>query len=1106
MKILDKVIKCIQSKHNVIGLTLLVFQFCTTTLYSKDNISNRNTLFFQRDGKIMGYITDVKNEKLVGASIRIKELNLSTSSNINGYFEIKVPHGTYSVEVSYVSYQKALKSNIVVGDKAVQLNFVLEEDEATGLKEVVVVGFGRAKKESLVGAIASIDVSSLQERPLVDAGSLLQGVSPGLNIVRSTGKIGADARINIRGFTSINGGSPLVIIDGFEGDINNLNVNDIATISVLKDAGASAIYGARGAYGVILITTKNAQQGKMAIDVNISSSLNTPTVNTDFLTDPYQAIQLIDEAHKTATGATFSQYTDADYEALKEVSEKPYLARVIIANRNGRDQWVHYGHTDWWDYFNRKWSPSQQYSGSVSGGNEQLKSFFSFQHFNSLGILKVQDDTYQRDNLRGKFEIKVNNWLKFTNNSQYFSSKDLIHRGADDGTWGGDNDIIGWGSTMAPPFYMPVNPDGTAFYKTGLNQYTISGGRYASALYGKAIGQTDESEYSNFLTADVSPFKGFKVTGSYSFRQNHNESFQRSTKIPYSLYPGEIDYVGVDELSEYRTTSNYNAVNLYADYTVTLHKHNLKGLLGFNQEQFSTKNISASKQDNISDDLNSLNLASGVPENSGDGGEWALRGIFYRLSYDYMGKYLLELNGRYDGTSRFPKNSRWGFFPSTSAGWVVSKEHFMEGASDWLSLFKIRGSYGSLGNQNIGNYVYYSLLAKGVNTGYALDGQHLDYVGSPALTPLDITWEKVTTSNVGLDLSFFKDRLSINGDLFRRDTKGMLTQSAMLPSVLGTSSPLANAADLRTNGFEISLGYKDQFNLGGKPFHFGLSANLSNTKTKITHFDNPAKSLLDYYTGMTIGEIWGYHIEGLFQSPEDIANHANQQLVAARQINTGGLQPGDVKYADLDGDMRISPGANTVDNPGDRRIIGNSVPQYLYGLRLEASWNGIDVSAFFNGVGKQDWYPHTNARIFWNVYSQSYSSFIRKDMLNDMWSPENPNAYFPRLWGFIAFNDNATLSTVNDRYLQDISYLRLKNLTIGYTLPSKWIIKGGLKRARLFFSGENLLTLTKLTKYVDPEAAGSTVNFNQVSASAYRSAALVTPFMASYSFGISLQF
>lgn len=1101
-KIIKFLIDLKNSKHFLVAFFLFLFfstaQASTTRITrSVDSISKKIVLKTIIQQSLTGVVLDDAGMPLPGASVAQKNTTNGASTDLDGNFSISITELPAVIIISYIGF----KTQELTIESLSPLQIKMAQDNNT-LDEIVVVGYGETSREKLSTAVSTVNIRNIEQRPVADVTSSLQGLSPGLNVTQSTGKIGAEPRINIRGFTSINGGTPLILIDGIEGSLSNLNPDDVGSISVLKDAGAAAIYGARGAFGVVLVTTKNANKDKIQVNIGVTTAFNSPTMNTNFLTDPFKAVSIVDEAFRNNSGASYTGYTEEDMQALYEVSQDPSLARVIIDQRNGRDQYIHYGHTDWWNTFFRKTYPTQIYTASVSGGSEKVKTYFSYRNFQSKGILKVQDDTYQKYNLRGKVDIEASEWLSFSNNMQYNSSEDLEHSGSQYGNY---NNL--WGSLIwvhALPSYVPVNPDGGALWRTELNNYTIGDGVYAGLLQGTTKQQTNNNEFSNIASVEIKAIKGITLNANYAIRRNTFNRYQRSTRIPYSIYPEQIDLMGNDYLNEYRTENKYDALNVYGEYKGYFGDHSLKATTGFNQETYLTKSISASKQNLISNDLNSLGLATTNPTASGSASEWALQGLFYRLSYDFKDKYVLEFNGRYDATSRFPSDYRWGFFPSASAAWLVNKESFFKNAiGNTFDLLKFRTSYGSLGNQNINNYAYFPTLPNGISN-YALNGSRLNYIESPSLNPTEITWEKVSTLNFGVDFSILDNRLSSSFDWFQRDTNGMLSPGATLPSVLGTGSPLENAADLRTKGFELSLNYADSFILASDPFSYSITANLSNSKTKITSFDNPNLNLVDFYEGMTIGELWGYRIDGLFKTQEEIANHADQSFVSNRISAGGGLQPGDVKYRDLDGDGYIGEGENTVNNPGDREIIGNSAPQYLYSFLTNANWKGFDLSLFFQGVGKQDWYPNSDSRIFWGPYNRPYNSYIRKDLVDQMWSPENPDAYYPRNYGYIALG--GSLEKVNDRYLQSVAYLRLKNLTVGYTLPDGIISKSSDTKLRIYFSGENLLTFSPLTDYIDPEAASASVNLNSPSTSTNRGTAQTNPFSKTYSLGMSLKF
>ena len=526
-----------------------------------------------------------------------------------------------------------------------------------------------------------------------------------------------------------------------------------------------------------------------------------------------------------------------------------------------------------------------------------------------------------------------------------------------------------------------------------------------------------------------------------------------------------------------------------------------------NYETKSYEDLTVSKDGLLSDELNDFNLAKG--ENTvvtGGKNKYALFGVFYRANYDYKGRYLFEASGRYDGSSRFKKGHRYGFFPSFSAGWRISEEPFYGALKNTVDNLKLRLSYGTLGNQQVGYYDYLQQIETGKVLNYSFgDKEKASYAYETAPNASDLTWETVVTKNIGLDIGIFNNRLNISADAYIRDTKDMLMPGKALPSVYGAKSPNMNAADLRTKGWELVVAWNDRFNVMDKPFNYGVSFGIGDNVSKITKYDNPNKEISSPYVGQRLGDIWGYMVDGYFATDEEAANYGVDQSVVNYIINNAvvdrGLHAGDMKYLDLDGNNKIEQTVSANDIK-DQRIIGNSLPRYTYSIRLNAEWNGIDFSVFFQGVGKQDWYPSSDAFAFWGPYSSPAPSFIPKDFLADVWSVDNPDAYFPRPRGYIAWTDGRSLSSVNNRYLQSLAYCRLKNLTVGYTLPVKWLSKIHVQKARLYFSGENLLTLDRLdTDYIDPEAAAAGTNWKTG-----KTNALSYPFSKTYSFGIDITF
>ncbi|MDF9798732.1 TonB-linked SusC/RagA family outer membrane protein [Catalinimonas alkaloidigena] len=1056
---------------------------------------------------VSGQVTDQEGQPIPGVSVLIQNSTVGTITDIDGNFRLNIADDIDDpvLVFSFVGYQT---QEVKVNGQS-SLNVSLFED-VKSLNEVVVVGYGTQKKANLTGAVSQLDAQELAKRPNVNLTQSLQGTLPGLNINRGSGNPGAEPKLNVRGYTSINGGGPLILIDGVEGDINKINPADVESVTVLKDAAASAIYGARGAFGVVLVTTKTAQAGRTRVSYTNNFAWGTATTNTDFVTDPYQAAMLVDEAFQVSVGRTYTGYSEADYEELRRRSEDPSLPDVVLDNRNGREQYIYYGNTDWWNTMFRKWQPSQNHNVTITGGTEKLSVLLSGRFYKQTGILKIQDDNFEAYNGRAKLDLKVNDWLSLSENIMVNTSDQLTHGGS---MYGWDDP---WGSLIwvhALPSYTLTNPDGTATFRTELNNYTIGDGVFASLLYGKAKETINKRQLVNTFGATLTPVpvENLSVKFNYTNRWDFHDEVERNVRVPWSVYPGQIDYLGNDQLRELNLKENYTALNLYANYEHNIGRHHFSEMIGFNRELKSYESVDARKKNSLSDELNALDLGSSDPEAYGDAWEWGIHGYFFRVNYDYDSRYLLEVNGRYDGSSRFPSEYRWGFFPSVSAGWSIANEDFFARLNEYVNDLKLRVSYGSLGNQ-LGNdyYAYVPTLSKYTSGAYAIDGNKLEYVNPPGLNPLDITWEKVNTLNLGFDISILKNRLTSNVDFFQRNTLGMLTQGRTLPAVLGTPSPEENAADLQTRGFEVSLSFQESFNVGGKPLNLVLNGTVSNQVTEITKFDNPNNYLGDYYEGQTVGEIWGYHIEGLFASDEEALNHADQTRVNGR-INSspgefGMPRAGDVKYADLNGDGLVSEGDNTLENPGDRRVIGNATPQFPYSFGIQADWNNFDISVFFQGIGKQDWYPNRDSRLFWAMYNRPYNSFLRKDLVNDMWSEDNPDAYFPRLRGYSALSSDGELGTVNDRYLQSVAYLRLKNLSIGYTLPRQWVEGINLENVRFYFSGENLVTFSKLTDYVDPEAASADVDFSETSQADDRGTAQTYPFSKTFSVGVTVNF
>ena len=657
---------------------------------------------------------------------------------------------------------------------------------------------------------------------------------------------------------------------------------------------------------------------------------------------------------------------------------------------------------------------------------------------------------------------------------------------------------------------MPYNPDGTHVFSTPIIAQQPTDGVHIMTADGNTFTDDKFKRLTTSVNATFKLYKGLTLHANYSFRYDTQDKVVRTAPAEYSTEPGVIIPVTGDlfknKLRQRNNSEYYHMVDAYLSYDNTFNHHHIRGLVGFNYEQDYQKNLYSTMMDIQSNNLNDFNLGNHTEGVSLEGGqyEWALESFFGRVGYDWKGRYLAEVNLRWDASSRFRRDKRAAVFPSVSAGWRVSEEPFFAPIRNTFSNFKIRGSFGSLGNQAISSPYPYIQTLDLLQQNYLVNGEFLTYASVSAPTAGNFTWETVVHGNLGLDLGFFNNRLTFAGDLYIRDTKDMLVPGKTLPGVYGAASPKENAADLRTKGYELTLSWNDKFNLAGKPFTYGVSFALGDNISKITKYDNPTKdfNVSQYYEGMTIGEIWGYKIDGLFKTDEEAAAYQaeiDHSLIAKNILQTAtgkykGLKAGDPKFVDLDGNGRIDDGEKTADNRGDMVIIGNKEPRYLYNANIGLSWNGIDISAFFQGVGRQHRYPDGNNMMFWGGFARPYSSFVPANFLDNVWSEENPDAYLPKIRGYAAQGDRS-LGHKNDRYLQNIAYCRLKNLTVGYTLPSEWTSKIKIDRLRVYFSGDNLFTWTKLkSDYIDPEQI--TVN----------SDARTYPFSKVFSFGLDITF
>ncbi len=1018
---------------------------------------------FSQDRLVSGKVIGPDNLPLSGVTVTVGGTKTQTATDAQGQFSIPVPPGAKELVFTFISMRTVVEK--LNSRNVINLQMLPEVSQAA---EVVVVGYGTQKKANLTGAVDQVTSEVLQNRSLTNLNQGLQGVMPNVNIRPQDGKPNQAPRINIRGATSIGqGGNALVLIDGVEGDPSVINPNDIESISVLKDASSAAIYGARAAFGVVLITTKNPSKNKTSIEYTVNYSFKKPTEVPDFENNGFIFAKMFAES-TVAWENQFPQavnktlkFSQAYLDELEKRSKIPGSPIVEVDPVTG--EYVYYASTDWYHELYKESTNSVEHNLSISGGGEKSSFMVTGRYFGQDGMFRYNSDDYRMLNFRSKGFVQIYPWLKMDNNADFSQMK--YHNPLNVGEGGGIfRNIADEGHPLAPMF----NPDGTL---TASAAYTVG-----DFWYGKNGFDYQKDIFRNRTGLTSSFFKDrFHVKGDFTFQLTDNSEKRKQVPLPYSSKPGVIAFLGTttNDLREIKQRIQYIATNIYAEYEDNINDiHFFKVLAGYNYEQSTFKGITAQRNGLIYENANDISLALGQSILTTGGWEdWAIQGGFSRLDYSFKDRYLVEVNARYDGSSKFPEDQRYGFFPSVSAGWRVSKEPFWNVSSKWISDLKLRGSYGSLGNGNIGSYVYQEQFSI-QQLGIILNGIRPQYTSRPSVLPSGLTWETSTTSNIGLDLAMASGRLTLVADAYVRKTTDMFTVGVTLPAVFGATSPRGNYADMETKGFELTIGWRDQFPVSAKPFHYDVRFTLADAKSVITKYNNPEKRLTDYYEGMVLGEIWGYTTEGFFVSDDDIAKHADQKLFLS--TSSGKTFPGDIKLMDRNGDGVVNPGTSRVSDPGDRSIIGNSSPRYNYGIMLGGDWNNFFFSAFFQGVAKQDWFPSTEAGVFWGQYNRPYNK-LPKWHLDNHWTPEHPDAYLPRYVSRLANRAGGILREAQTKYMQNVAYIRLKNIQLGYTLPKKWASKIASTNVRVYCSAENIWTwspLYKLTRDIDVENTG----------------------------------
>lgn len=1058
----------------LIGLGISSSLFYPNNALADSYLTSKNevTTTVQQTKKITGNVTNTAGEPIIGATVLEKgNTTNGTITDIDGNFTINLPANA-TLSISYIGY---ITQEIQVGYQT-SFKVVLKDDTKT-LDEIIVVGYGSQKKANLTGAVSSVKMDeALGDRPLLNAADALQGAVPGLFVSNGGNAPGTSKSFQIRGAYSLgvknsdgtygNTIKPLVLIDNVEGDIDMINPEDIESINVLKDAASAAIYGARAAGGVILVTTKRPK-GASRFELNYNNNfafgkaVNLPKQAP--LMDYLQAY--LDcgysDAYWSLGSPSVSKWMEYLTAYQKDPSSFNTVGDGIYVDESGVPYYLN--EKDLYKNF-METSFQMTHNISASGGTDKLRYRISGGYNSNDGVLISDRDKFERMNVNSFISANVTKWFTQEITMSYAHSLQTSPGGM-----GGvyNTRLVSYYPEGELPASVNTLADEDLPLFTPRNQI----------LYSNPVNNKNDNPRI-FLKSILKPLKGLEAVFEYTFDKNIYD---------YHWYTGQYDYTTIqggssksfvdDYLRKYKQHTNYNSINVYATYNKDFGNHHFKVMAGFNQESSYQETLDTYSYNQAVLDVPAMSSGTGTIKATDSYSEYAIRGGFFRVNYNYLDKYLLEVNGRYDGSSKFPKSSRFGFFPSVSAGWQIAQERFMNSTRHWLDGLKLRASYGVIGNQNINPYTFTpSMSVNNKATSWIIDDTYVTSISSlPALVSQNFTWEKVGTINVGLDVNLFNNRLSGVFEWYQRNTNGMLAPGVQLPAVVGASAPYQNTADMRTRGWELSLNWRDQIGKVG----YRIGFNLSDYKSEIIKYDDNAatKLLSSYYPGQTLGEIWGYVVDGYYTVDDFVDTSSWQLKEGVTSINGYNVRPGDVKFKNLRDDDTstnvITSGDNTFDNPGDRKVIGNTTPRYQYGINLGMNYAGFDLNVILQGTGKRDYWISNvltfpmNGDNFVPLFEGLSDYWMPKDPDNGDWSAVNPNAKYPRIYGNRG-NSGSNLRQ-SDKYLSDASYLRIKNITLSYKLPKKWVNQIFLNQMKAFVSIENVATFTSLPSGIDPE-------------------------------------
>ena len=1045
-----------------------------------------NAAVVQQQAVCKGTVVDSKGEPVVGASVFAVSNGHKKGSvtDLDGNFEIDGIASGSSLTISYVGYKT---QQVTWNGK--DLKVTLQESNEM-LDNVVVVGYGTQKKVNLTGAVSVVNSKALESRPVMSVAQALQGEVPGLNfsVGNGGGSLKSRMGLNIRGIGTIGEGSnaaPLVLIDGSEGDLYSISPNDIESISVLKDASSSAIYGSRAAFGVILVTTKSGKEGRTNVSYNGNVRFSTATQIPEMPNSYDFARYWNDAAANSGGNAPFSQ--DMLNKIKNHINGTPAPGEEVTTTWQGtaaNEPWSMYNgswdNTNWFKEMYKSAVPSTEHNISVSGGGNKVNYYISGAILSQRGLIRHGKDKLKRYNFSSKVTANLTDWATVTYNTKWI------------------REDYSRPSYMTGLFFhniarrWPTNPvyDPNGHYVHGNEILQMENG---------GIDATQEDKLFQQLALEFRPIKGWKIRleGNYNTTNYHNHW----DVLPIYYYDPDQhpiaaawsgDYAaGKSNVGEAMSKNNYYNGRFFTEYNMTLNdKHEFKFLAGLDMESNIYTNLSASQADLVTPLVPTLNNATNKVVGRGfSNTHWSTMGMFGRINYAYDSRYLAEFSIRRDGSSRFIGDKTWGTFPSFALGWNIANEQFFKPLNKTVNTLKLRLTYGSLGNTNI-DQLYPWFLRQPISSNssaWLVNGERVNTSGVPGLVSPFLTWERVQSWNIGLDFGLFNNKLQGTFDYFVRTTKNMVGPAPVKPSILGATQPKENNSDMRSNGWDLEVRWRDRVG----QLNYGIKVVLSDDYQTITNFYNPNRLLSQWCAGKRMGDIYGYKVEGIAQTDQQM----NEWLANNKPSWGSDWAAGDVMYKDLNGDKKVNSGKSTYDDMGDLTKIGNSLPRYRFGITLDANWKGFDFLIFMQGVGKRDFWDASPYSVGANTGLWQSAAF--KDHL-DYWRPAtdtnfgpNPNAFYPRP----LFGAGSKNFQTSDRYLQNAAYMRIKNIQIGYTLPMSIASKIGANRIRFYFSAENLATFTKMNKIFDPEATGGDWGPGKI-----------YPLQRTVSFGLNLNF